>query len=96
MREAIPSLHQYALIAWCSVKREHKDNLPLPLAYFFLTTMTWKQIAAVKVSRGSRLRYPLLGGPRSVLNEVWFYLDDTALLFSYEGALELNATGMTN
>jgi len=29
MSGAIPSLPQYAFMAWCSVKKKHKDNLPL-------------------------------------------------------------------
>jgi len=27
MREAIPELPQYALVAWCSIKKKHRDTL---------------------------------------------------------------------
>jgi hypothetical protein len=33
---AIPPLPQYALIAWCSPKKKHRDTFTFTIAYFIL------------------------------------------------------------
>jgi hypothetical protein len=36
MSEAIPPLPQYAFMAWCSVKRKHRENFTFNITYMLI------------------------------------------------------------